>query len=276
MALHMVPPGARQDSDPLKKHKLPFRLLDLPPELRSRIYAFAVRNEFPPCFLSELLPPPLALVSVQVWREALPVFFAENTFAVSLRSNLMSYCDIQASTPLRSASTALAKEALNERRLYEIGRACGIIGLSKQTEAWIKEAGPAVATFRNLDLNVYCGHAPGPSRAIMLNVSIRMSMPAAAAVEVTMRETMTGQLDANGQRGLADIKIAVRRAVDEAKSRKEFKGFALEEVVAIARAFICWPEHWVGVMRELRSRSHYNARGIESSETGKYKRYQAQ
>ena len=63
-----------------------FRFLDLSPELRNRIYAFAT-HAGKPQDLNRLWLPPVAKVSRQLWKEALPVYFANNTFTVEVGTN---------------------------------------------------------------------------------------------------------------------------------------------------------------------------------------------
>ncbi|KAF2724348.1 hypothetical protein K431DRAFT_291849 [Polychaeton citri CBS 116435] len=63
-----------------------FRLLDLPPELRNRIYEFLLQDEeeIP---LQDVKLPSFLKVNRQVFAEATPLFFAINTFTHNVRSN---------------------------------------------------------------------------------------------------------------------------------------------------------------------------------------------
>ncbi|KAF2169249.1 hypothetical protein M409DRAFT_52515 [Zasmidium cellare ATCC 36951] len=63
----------------------PFRLLNLPPELRERVYAYAL--DHPSQRAADIRYSALTRVSRQVRGEALPVFFAESNFIIDVGTN---------------------------------------------------------------------------------------------------------------------------------------------------------------------------------------------
>lgn len=73
-----------------------FRFMDLLPELRLRIYGFAMTTE-EPRDLTDIKAPTLAMVSKQVRAEAFPVFFSDCVFATTVKSNYVYVDRIDAS-----------------------------------------------------------------------------------------------------------------------------------------------------------------------------------
>ena len=78
----------------------PFRFLDLPPELRNRIYSMSMATDdtiWIPCSNSQDMQPDITRVNSQIRREALPVFYAENTFQMDISrcdwGLVLDYCD---------------------------------------------------------------------------------------------------------------------------------------------------------------------------------------
>jgi hypothetical protein len=63
-----------------------FRFMDLPPEIRNRVYRFAAIDSGP-SKLSTLSLPALAATSKTVRDESFPVFFAESQFEVAIGTN---------------------------------------------------------------------------------------------------------------------------------------------------------------------------------------------
>ena len=82
--------SASKAGDMLAVEVKPFRLLDLPPELRARIFGFAVRRRYT---LDLRYPgrPSLTKASRQLRQESLPIYFAENAFLVPYRITTHEY-----------------------------------------------------------------------------------------------------------------------------------------------------------------------------------------
>ena len=84
----------KKSNRPTSSHKMitrsrkdQFRLLDLPAELRANIYSLAFSYPEQPPSLSNIQLPQLLSVSRVVRREALPIYFAANTFTAAVKSN---------------------------------------------------------------------------------------------------------------------------------------------------------------------------------------------
>ena len=73
--------GERDES--LHPGAQPFRLLDLPPELRARIFSFAVAVDGV-CDVLYRWRPTVTTASRQLRAESMPLFYAENTFTMPL------------------------------------------------------------------------------------------------------------------------------------------------------------------------------------------------
>ena len=91
-----------------------FRLLDLPAELRNRIYHYALvlasgRMRISPAFR----PPPLLLTSKQVREEALGIWYMNNTFLIIIQD-----CDC---APFRAFDRNLRKSGLH-KKFFKAGR----------------------------------------------------------------------------------------------------------------------------------------------------------
>ncbi|OKL59229.1 hypothetical protein UA08_05669 [Talaromyces atroroseus] len=67
----------------------PFRLMDLPPELRNMIYRLAVVRKTGKCYT--LVPPALAQVSKDIRTEVLPIFYGENSFYIHMDIDVIEY-----------------------------------------------------------------------------------------------------------------------------------------------------------------------------------------
>lgn len=91
-----APPRVCSHSAPkVKSQKSP--LLQLPGEIRNRVYRYALLE--PTSISMQFLEhPPLARTCLQLHREALPIFFAENTFSIALSASAEGYYSAQART----------------------------------------------------------------------------------------------------------------------------------------------------------------------------------
>lgn len=68
-----------------------FRFLDLPAELRNRIYSYTFCGEPTPKYsLAKFQYPPIALVCKQTRSESLPILFSECHFIITIGSNCLN------------------------------------------------------------------------------------------------------------------------------------------------------------------------------------------
>ncbi|KAF2169248.1 hypothetical protein M409DRAFT_20472 [Zasmidium cellare ATCC 36951] len=118
-----------------KKDEPPFRLLDLPPEVRNRVYSYALVTPLARD-LSYFTLPPLSLTSRQIRHETLPILFVESPFRLIIGSNI----DHQHLTFFHE-----------EQRSH---RSSGIAGIKRTVSSALKTAGEA-GLFRDVKLEVY-------------------------------------------------------------------------------------------------------------------------
>jgi hypothetical protein len=81
-----------------------FRFLDLPPELRNHVYAYAMAST-KMHDLRDVREPALAAVSVQVRNEVLPIFFAESCFSIVVASDYVTGLGTQYAHVVRERGT---------------------------------------------------------------------------------------------------------------------------------------------------------------------------
>ncbi|TKA79741.1 hypothetical protein B0A55_04364 [Friedmanniomyces simplex] len=137
-----------------------FTIFDLLPELRTKIYAYAMAKE-QPREVTLLKTPVLAMVSKQIRAEALPVFFAECMFTVSVRSNYQYQQELDALAARQELPTGpwAAITTRRHRQLVARSYSSGIIAcVEKQTKAMLaglRDWGHSTTAFRNLELRVH-------------------------------------------------------------------------------------------------------------------------
>ncbi|KAK4503699.1 hypothetical protein PRZ48_004614 [Zasmidium cellare] len=99
-------PTKTGDSPGGNRDKKPFRLLDLPPELRTRIYSYAFTTRKFRDF-SVFYFPSLTLASRQLRQESLPVLFADTNFRFAVGSDFAkAFCRRYGTNIARSISWA--------------------------------------------------------------------------------------------------------------------------------------------------------------------------
>jgi hypothetical protein len=137
----------------------PFRLLDLPPELRMQIFDYMVSRPHR-LQLRNLVAPLITAISKQVRVECMAAFFKLNTFQVILDTNICLNEHIKALCrrfgSLRAVKQQQQNLAVNDRfvitQLYRLKRTAGKIAIRASTKRWLEKINPNVAVFRNVDL----------------------------------------------------------------------------------------------------------------------------
>jgi hypothetical protein len=136
----------------------PFRLLDLPPELRMKIFGFMVfRPDSLP--LQDLVAPLITAVSKQVRAECMASFFALNRFQMVVETNI---CLVQhmnwISDRFGSLRAARQRPSLpaNTRYwlhlIYRVEPRAGGIHMKGNTENWLRKIHRDVAVFRSIEI----------------------------------------------------------------------------------------------------------------------------
>ncbi|KAF2169247.1 hypothetical protein M409DRAFT_52513 [Zasmidium cellare ATCC 36951] len=229
----------------------PFPFLDLPPEVRNRVYSFAFSN-IATRDLSQTRIPPVALVSHQLRDKALLVLFASPHFRLTAGNNFTAKFD--------------------ERWHFQMGRTyyrdhsrsgSGTIGMKRIIGRFLKDAGEA-ALFRNITFEVFDSSdirdarewerqgRPRRFRDYEIfedQVAVRLHL---GVVEGSLQVSFVdgrhhpafGQRPYSGRVGEAQIVRDVDGSVDKAISvaqdiagHDEFKGFKITDLRKIATAF---------------------------------------
>ncbi|KAI5358217.1 hypothetical protein Slin15195_G065440 [Septoria linicola] len=202
----------------------PFRFLRLPAEIRNRIYSyhFEATQQEPHYNLIKVKDPPITLVCKQTRREAQPIFFGECSFMFDVRAN---YLELS--------------------RKHEAGLLC----LTPRVRRCLLSAGDA-AVFRNLHIRLL-GLSFVPSARLRADPPRYMHYNQLASVSIKTHPT----LEYVTTRGLGcphtgtspaldsyveQIDKALSTAQDVAEKlrvREEFKGYTLDDLTWIAKAF---------------------------------------
>ncbi|KAI1275135.1 hypothetical protein F5Y07DRAFT_371303 [Xylaria sp. FL0933] len=215
----------------------------LPPELRDRIYFFAMEDADSPRYLPTLRAPTLALVSKQVQEEAVHVFLSQCTFYLSFYSNhaYIAILDDEASNGTLGPPYPNSPGGFgcSEGAALHSGR-CE--SLSKQTRLWLQkmQTDSEELYFPNVELHItsteynwdhYC-HGYHHQCSVL---SLR---------------TRSGRLlldykdpeNAQSQPGLQQLREnAETVARDIAARHEKHLGFCYEELNEIAKSFRYWP-----------------------------------
>ncbi|KAK5717522.1 hypothetical protein LTR17_016056 [Elasticomyces elasticus] len=191
-----------------------FRLLDLPPELREFIYAYATVTEHP-WGLESLRLPAIALVSKQIRAEVLPLFFAQQLFENENRV-LSNYSEAKPISEQRDtledldAVSRVECLSADEKRRETYGYLRDT-NISKETLEELRKGEQYLPLFRNLRMRVVTGFFRGK------------------------QIKMEGSLFPDE---LARTLERVRGKSDEiAKSQDRFLGFTFEDLEAIVKEF---------------------------------------
>ncbi|KAK5135595.1 hypothetical protein LTR08_005075 [Meristemomyces frigidus] len=221
--------------------KAKFQFTDLLPEIRNRIYAYAMDTDVPRALINAKTPV-LALVSKQVRNEAMSVFFSKSTFLVHVASN---YAHVNAIDSLA------AQKSLNQpQEVRDMARASSLNAgamwrLSKtQLSRFQKSAGIAIA-FKNVDFIVSRDN-------VVLGNSFRARFRGMKEQSVFGLSTLTGRTakvtNADGNVGAEYLAALSTMRNDAAavaqqlvQSRARFIGFTIDDLDTIAKSFKYWP-----------------------------------
>ncbi|KAK5728671.1 hypothetical protein LTR15_001810 [Elasticomyces elasticus] len=229
-----------------------FNIFNLVPELRERIYFYALETDkVRP--LHDLRTPTLAAVSKQVRAEVLPIFFTKCHFRADIRSNHqdMAILDGQ-DLPSRSELSKEDWHVPSHVRLdplYRLdlsyrqsGSIFGMRGksLSRASVVNLQKWEGSMATFRNVEFRVSvrsCHWTKSVGWGSVMDIRI----PTASKLRpVISYADMHGGSTESWELGV--VRSRAKAKVDEiVASRERFVGFTLRDLEAVARQFRYWP-----------------------------------
>ena len=189
-----------------------FRILDLPPEIRSHIYSFAYSE--PALFsLADFKLLPEVSVSRQFRAEALPHFFASNTFTGTVRSN---WC-------------VFAKHLhTSEHIRYDRS---GVVDLSQLLRDDSGIALPRdIVRFRDVVIKVICCCCSDGIRLGTVELRVPDRTP---VVDTTLKDG----LDQVSAPVLQNMFAGVDATVARIARRELFNGFTIDDILAVAKEF---------------------------------------
>ncbi|KAK4889334.1 hypothetical protein LTR27_011871 [Elasticomyces elasticus] len=238
--LHEQQPGLLLDAKS-EDATCKFNLRDLVPELRERIYYFALQIGSPrqiASHSSKLKAPTLALVSKQVRSEVLPIFFSKCEFVTRVHSNYahMPLFDMKPMPALYSQAMERAKY------WHRLSGTMGFIDSPDSPRAWIAELEKReglVASFRNVkfDIRSYSDDQRGFESSVMcLRVPTATKLRPVVSFEGPQTAICPPQ-------HLKQVQERVQAEVERiAADREVFVGFTLNDLEVIAEQFKYWPE----------------------------------
>ncbi|KAK5121301.1 hypothetical protein LTR85_005467 [Meristemomyces frigidus] len=202
-----------------------FRFLDLPAEIRNRIYFYAVLgpNSVTIYNLANFDEPALTAVSHQVYNEVLPVMFAECNFEISVGSDLLQ----------RGKARRAGRAA--PRRRKGVQSKAGTLGVKRSIMRFIRES-KAAAVFRHIKFDIYAVQdVQRHYRMSTLSLDYA-SQELKSSVSSRMIFAQYGQYDFNvvDMNAAAADASAVARALAE---RTGFIGFGIKDLDKIAKGF---------------------------------------
>ncbi|KAK5687479.1 hypothetical protein LTS10_001617 [Elasticomyces elasticus] len=218
-----------------------FNLLDLVPELRERVFYFALKTDSPRQIASQsstLKAPTLALVSKQVRAEVLPIFFSKCEFVTHVYSN-------NAHVVVLDLKPMAALEGISMEYIKSRHRASGkleLINSPDSPRAWIADLEKReglIASFRNVTLTMSAYH---PESYKFEHSGVRICVPTASKLRpVVSYEDPHHVFIAPQYR--ERIREQAKVKIDEiAAKRTVFVGFTLDDLEVIAAQFRYWPE----------------------------------
>lgn len=208
------------------------RFLDLPAELRNKIYSYAVLIN-KPIHLAAAFAPPITRVSKQLRAEALPVFFAENSFTVEVTSNITTGTHIRGYNP--SAPQTLMRDTTYypQEVLLWVGSAerSGRLVIHR----WLHKVPSQLVAFRNIKLTI----VPADRHRMMVRGMSDPDLIVRATREgakVTIRSLFAAREDL-----LRGARISLRQISE----KPGFRGFSMEDLQMVADTFKVLPPKYI-------------------------------
>ncbi|KAF2169251.1 hypothetical protein M409DRAFT_20474 [Zasmidium cellare ATCC 36951] len=209
-----------------------FRLMDLPPEIRNRIFSYALPGKGNNTLnrnVANFRFPALSRVSREVRRQTLPIFFAEFDFVFNVGTNVTSLSDDN------------QEVACHETKL------AGTLGFLPQVQRFITDAGQA-AVFRKVTVYVqkasfteYTRYTPDQTRCFTLfrlTLDVKYGHVRIEVLEGTEHPRNIKRKLEEGELEAVDKMIeSVAARLAEIESRKDFKGLTLKDLRQIAKGF---------------------------------------
>jgi hypothetical protein len=135
----------------------PFRLLDLPPELRLEIFEYMVVR---PGMLDidDFVLPLITATSKQVRTETLASFFALNTFRALIETNICqseymdSFLRRYHTLPNARARAMLGRDQELIEKLYRTQAESGQVWMTENNQTWLEKIPYEIAVFRNIQI----------------------------------------------------------------------------------------------------------------------------
>ncbi|KAK5742828.1 hypothetical protein LTR17_003076 [Elasticomyces elasticus] len=222
-------------------------IFDLVPELRERIYFYALETNKVRS-LHGFRTPTLAAVSKQVRAEVLPVFFTKCHFRADILSNHqdMAALDGQVLPPRGE----LSKKGLHDFNLSRLdisyrrsGSISGMRGksLSRASVVNLQKREGYAATFRNVSFGISpCSGYWKWNERTGSAMDIRIPTASRLRPVITFADPDAGSM--SQLRELEVVRARAKAKVNEiVASRERFVSFTLRDLEAVARQFRYWP-----------------------------------
>lgn len=206
----------------------PFRLLDLPAEIRNKIYKYAVCDEDVYRKPGDICSPTLALVSKQMHMEVVPVFLAGNLFRITIKSNYDDASRLDTIGPI----TAKTKVSAEVRDLKARAKMSGKLQLTPTAKRLLSSLRSS-AVFQNIIIRVEQALV-GKRRPSLFHFHIRTSKTSAGSLLVEkLHVKRNPKFDAFEQ--------AIEAIMEEVKDRAGIKGLTVQDLSIVAKALRYWP-----------------------------------
>ncbi|KAK5168788.1 uncharacterized protein LTR77_006097 [Saxophila tyrrhenica] len=190
-----------------------FPIMDLPPELRNNIYRHVFSDSIPePIKLKAIRLPPLLSVSNIIRVEALSVFFYEETFTTTVRSN---WC-------IRSRHY--------HSPLYHRYVECGNVELHPLLCSGQHILPKRAIRFRKLEFRVTCVCCDPGITIGVVDLEVVGRTP-------TWKLTMLNTKQAEAKLALEGMCVEVKELVEDVATRRRFNGFTVQDVVDVGDCF---------------------------------------
>ncbi|KAK4889336.1 hypothetical protein LTR27_011873 [Elasticomyces elasticus] len=230
-----------------------FNIFDLVPELRERIYFYALGTNKVRS-LHDFRTPTLTAVSKQVRAEVLPIFFTKCHFRADIRSNHQDMASLDGQDlPLRSElSKMILRGPFHVRldlayRLHEEYRASGLIvgmrgkSLSRASVVNLQKREGYVAMFKNVSFRIsHRSVNRAWDRGMGSVMDVRIATASRLRPVITFANPEAGEVSESSDLGV--VRARAKAKVDEiVVLRERFVGFTLQDLEAVARQFRYWP-----------------------------------